>query len=513
MRTPEHRPLVIRTLSLLALLAAPSALAVEINGFTVTAISPSDALSRFGDSLDDPYALSLSDCRYFLGLTAEACTSGTTDSTDADVVSSGDTTTSVDTVETRADTAADEEDTTTAVDDDAQDSDAETPVDDVESAVEDAASEDDATTTDEDAAATAEDASADGDTGAAAPGKADTGASAEFKITFKAADGSATLVDAVYPVYTEMAYAIGTNCSESAVPTDGDDCDLVQSMKSQTDWASITISFTYSQLFGSDCTDSADRKIYVYAKTEKGAIEVSTLTFDFDYTPPGHPTTDEPTAGEENITVSWTDTDTDKDLTHRVYWSATAFTSADIAAGASGIDSSKEVTASSYQITGITNGTTYYIGVVAIDPSGNESEICDTSTLQTATPIPLDDFYEYYKRNGGKEEGGFSFCFVATAAWGSPVAPPINWLRSFRDTVMMSSTGGQALVALYEKVGPAAANVIRDNAGLRGIARVLLWPLVGVATALLFMPAWGPLALGLAAALGLRLRRRRGTPQ
>jgi hypothetical protein len=72
-------------------------------------------------------------------------------------------------------------------------------------------------------------------------------------------------------------------------------------------------------------------------------------------------------------------------------------------------------------------------------------------------------------------------CFVATAAWGSPLAAEVGVLRRLRDRHLQNNALGRALVSAYYGVGPALADVIRERAGLRAAVRVALAPAVALA--------------------------------
>jgi hypothetical protein len=72
-------------------------------------------------------------------------------------------------------------------------------------------------------------------------------------------------------------------------------------------------------------------------------------------------------------------------------------------------------------------------------------------------------------------------CFVATAAYGSPLEARVGSLRRLRDRHLRTNTVGRALVRAYEAVGPHAADVIRDSDALRALTRAALAPLVALA--------------------------------
>lgn len=72
-------------------------------------------------------------------------------------------------------------------------------------------------------------------------------------------------------------------------------------------------------------------------------------------------------------------------------------------------------------------------------------------------------------------------CFVATAAFGSPMAQELGPLRSFRDRYLLSHAPGQWLVKQYYRHGPRAASFIATRPRLRSVTRALLRPVVWVA--------------------------------
>jgi len=70
-------------------------------------------------------------------------------------------------------------------------------------------------------------------------------------------------------------------------------------------------------------------------------------------------------------------------------------------------------------------------------------------------------------------------CFIATAAYGTPLYEDIDVLRDFRDEHLMTHPIGRTFVKIYYATSPPIAAVIRENEGLRTIVRVgMVKPLV-----------------------------------
>jgi hypothetical protein len=67
-----------------------------------------------------------------------------------------------------------------------------------------------------------------------------------------------------------------------------------------------------------------------------------------------------------------------------------------------------------------------------------------------------------------------SFCFVATAAYGTPTAEQVDVLREFRDVVLLESAKGSQFVALYYRLSPPIADFIARSDLSRAIVRELL---------------------------------------
>lgn len=90
--------------------------------------------------------------------------------------------------------------------------------------------------------------------------------------------------------------------------------------------------------------------------------------------------------------------------------------------------------------------------------------------------------------NGGSGGGGGGGggCFIATAAFGSPLAGQVEILRQFRDRYLMTNAPGRQFVDWYYRNGPVAANYISDKPWAKTAVRAALYPLIGFSALLIY---------------------------
>ncbi len=135
---------------------------------------------------------------------------------------------------------------------------------------------------------------------------------------------------------------------------------------------------------------------------------------------------------------------------------------------------STESTATSLRLEKLKNGEPYTVVLVAIDKSGNAKGAYFTKKL---TPQPATDFWEDLHDKGSDAQGGF--CLIAET-YGDD-SSLTNALRRFRDQTLAPRASGRWLTAAYYawfgKLGSAAHNHVI----VRGVAALVLAPLVAVA--------------------------------
>ena len=88
------------------------------------------------------------------------------------------------------------------------------------------------------------------------------------------------------------------------------------------------------------------------------------------------------------------------------------------------------------------------------------------------------------------DDDGASFwvvggCFIATAAYGSPVDPYVKILRKFRDKHLLTHKIGRKLVRIYYSYSPVIARYISKHDSLKVITRSFLLPVIGLSWVIL----------------------------
>jgi hypothetical protein len=229
-----------------------------------------------------------------------------------------------------------------------------------------------------------------------------------------------------------------------------------------------------------------------------GSVEAPTaseIQFKFDFDPPDPPPPPTLRPGDQRMHVDFPGGgDAGTAVKHRVWWSTnrSRLTGLPACSGDFRVDCAQggEVTASSDKIEGLTNGELIYVAISEIDDFGNESEL---SEPVAAAAEEVRDFFEQYAAAGGQERGGY--CFIATAAYGSPWHPLVESLRRFRDRVLGATELGRDLISFYESWSPALAEVIADTPWLRAVFQVALAPVAVLAWFIVDTTFWEKLLL------------------
>jgi len=112
--------------------------------------------------------------------------------------------------------------------------------------------------------------------------------------------------------------------------------------------------------------------------------------------------------------------------------------------------------------------------------TGDVSTIADINSTITTITICGD-----YSIMANFEESARGGCFIATAAYGTPIAEEMQTLREFRDEYLLTNSVGRAFVDFYYNVSPPIADFMTDHPSLKPIVRTGLIPVVAICSIVL----------------------------
>jgi hypothetical protein len=122
-----------------------------------------------------------------------------------------------------------------------------------------------------------------------------------------------------------------------------------------------------------------------------------------------------------------------------------------------------------YVVPGLDTGATYFFAATAYDATGDESNF--SNEISYAVPAGAES-------SSSSSSGGGGGCFIATAAYGSWLAPEVATLQEFRDRYLLTNQTGQSFVEWYYRVSPPAAAFIAEHESLKTAVRWGLAPVV-----------------------------------
>jgi hypothetical protein len=156
-------------------------------------------------------------------------------------------------------------------------------------------------------------------------------------------------------------------------------------------------------------------------------------------------------------------------------------TDLNLASDSSSVDFSRNI------VSGLTNNQLYFFRLAMLDEANNVVQFFPNTTATDASGTAHP---ECTVAGGASASCPFSAtptqvlglltkdfnCFIATAAYGSPLEPKLEIFRQFRSQILLRSTWGQAFTKAYYVYGPYAAQYIVDKPILRAFVRAGLWP-------------------------------------
>ena len=158
------------------------------------------------------------------------------------------------------------------------------------------------------------------------------------------------------------------------------------------------------------------------------------------------------------VTLAWDQNPEPSVQGYRVYYGTTSGVYTDVVDAGSRTDC---------VISGLDPGVTYYFACTAYSATGDESNFSGEIV---------------YASNTGSSSSSGNFaavkCFIATAAYGSGLAPEVAVLREFRDSHLLTNRAGKAFVEWYYSVSPPIAAFIAEHEAVKAALRWGLAPIV-----------------------------------
>jgi hypothetical protein len=136
-------------------------------------------------------------------------------------------------------------------------------------------------------------------------------------------------------------------------------------------------------------------------------------------------------------------------------------------------------------LTGLTNGSTYLFRFANVDEAGNVFYFSGDHSIDSTPGLELKGYLNCLQHSAAPAEVvgllDGKDCFIATAAFGSPLAPQLDILREFRNRFLLTNSLGRWLVQQYYIYSPSLAAKIKKRDSARAIVRTTLSPVITVA--------------------------------
>ncbi len=202
--------------------------------------------------------------------------------------------------------------------------------------------------------------------------------------------------------------------------------------------------------------------IYIYVQTTSGITAYASTSILLLTVPPQPASSLTATPNDSRAILGWTASPSEYVGGYDVYYSTSPF---DISSLPSTVVDAGNTT--SYTLTGLTNGTLYYIGVITYDLATNTSAL---SNITSVTPVYIPSPSDLAGQKGN--------CFIATAAYGSYDQFDVWVLRQFRNKILLKNEAGRWFVQTYYRISPPIAHFIAGHNALRALVRIMLKPFV-----------------------------------
>jgi len=105
------------------------------------------------------------------------------------------------------------------------------------------------------------------------------------------------------------------------------------------------------------------------------------------------------------------------------------------------------------------------------------TDMAEETSSQYYTCLVHEDCFVKLFEKGPPQKAG---CFIATAAYGSPLANEVKTLREFRDHILLPRAWGRAVIRFYERYSLPFARIVSSRREARWLVQLGLRPLLGM---------------------------------
>lgn len=104
--------------------------------------------------------------------------------------------------------------------------------------------------------------------------------------------------------------------------------------------------------------------------------------------------------------------------------------------------------------------------------------IAEVTPIHLTSPEPQPTSPEGAEKPATEKAAKKGWCFIATAAYGSPLAREVVLLQDFRDNCLSRHALGEKFIRGYYRLSPPLAAQISRHKVLKGMTRLLLLPVI-----------------------------------
>ena len=106
------------------------------------------------------------------------------------------------------------------------------------------------------------------------------------------------------------------------------------------------------------------------------------------------------------------------------------------------------------------------------------ASIAEVALIKLTTPASQGTAADLAEKSPSDKPAKKKYCFIATAAYGSPLAQEVVLLQNYRDTYLAPNVLGEKFIQTYYRYSPYLARQVNRNKLLKLLARCLLSPLI-----------------------------------